>query len=84
MLNLPNWWFLAAYLIAGAWLLLWECVAAWIDRDPGDTVTELTRGLASSSPGFYLVAFGLLFLFGWLSDHFLLHDTIYRFLWRLR
>ena len=80
MLNLPNWWFLAAYLIAGAWILFWECVAAWIDRDPGDTVTELTRGLAASPVGFYVVAF----LLAWLADHFLLHDTIYRFLWRLR
>ena len=83
MLNLPNWFYVACYLGGVALILLAECVAAWIDRDHGDTVTELTRHLASSSPGFYLVAFGLLFLFGWLSDHFLLHDTIYRFLWRL-
>lgn len=78
-MNIPNWVFLTAYLTGAAWLLTWEVIAVWFDKERGDTITEFTRALAQSPPAWYALA-ALLF---WFIDHFLLHDAIFRFLWNL-
>lgn len=38
-----NWVYLAAYTAGLLWLAAWECLAVWVDRGRGDTMTEFVR-----------------------------------------
>jgi hypothetical protein len=81
-MDLPRWFYALCYLVGGIIILAPECIAAWIDKDEGDTITEFVRAFIDASPAWYFVAF----LIVWIGDHFLLNDAIYhaiRKLWRL-
>jgi len=66
-MSLPNWAFLVAYIVGGVWLLTWECLAAWADKEKGDTISEFTWQAISFKP----LAFVLAGFLAWLVIHLL-------------
>lgn len=67
--DLPRWYFVLMYSVAAVSFTHAEVIAAWFDRDSGDTLTEMVRPtIQSNAVGWVLAG---LFL-TWLLLHFVL------------